>query len=309
MEWVEGPSLHALLHGTRATARTIEQRLGFVVQAAETLASLLSTTRSGGNPSLHRDVKPTNCIVNDQRGLVLIDVSTLRLVNDGADALGRHTPEYTAPEVLRAPRSPWTAAADVYALGALTTFCLLGEDPPPAGTFDGARCVAGKLRAAGREADVAAPDALTAHIMATLDPDPLRRPMDLIAWSQRLLELSPEPSPLPRHQAGQRLRSGTPGLRTRSTVPAARGLSRRSLTLLCAACLLTLLLVGALTIGLRPPGYGPNSGLGTGSNGFGSHPSGVASTPGSVGSYTASVGSYPNPVASGGASAPLPSHV
>ena len=45
--------------------------------------------------SLHRDAKPTNCIVTGYRGLVLIDVSTVRPLADGFDLAGLHTRAYT----------------------------------------------------------------------------------------------------------------------------------------------------------------------------------------------------------------------
>ena len=60
---------------------------------------------------------------------MLIDVTTLRRLDDGFDTAGMHTPAYTAPEVLAAPNQPRSLAADAYALGALTVFCLTGRDP------------------------------------------------------------------------------------------------------------------------------------------------------------------------------------
>ncbi|MEV0315497.1 serine/threonine protein kinase [Nonomuraea fuscirosea] len=193
MEWVEGPTLHARLAGTRADTSTLGERLGCVAQVAETLAGLLSTTRSGGNPSLHRDVKPGNCIIHAERGLVLIDVSTLRLIDDGYDDAGRHTPSYTAPEVLAAPHLPRAASADVYSLGALAFFCLTGDDPPPADSPGAAARIAATLRAVVEAAGVPHPDRLTAHVLTALDSDPARRPTDLRDWSDGLLEAAGSP--------------------------------------------------------------------------------------------------------------------
>ncbi|WP_062437183.1 serine/threonine protein kinase [Herbidospora daliensis] len=181
MEWVEGPTLQVLLGGRPAEAGTIGGRLGYIGQAAEALSALASVTRSGGNPSLHRDVKPSNCIVHPERGLVLIDVSTLRLVDDGHDPVGWHTPGYTAPEVLAAPHLPRAVAADVYSLGALAFFCLTGHNPPVTDPRE-------PIVRAAASAGVDAPDALAAHISAALDPDPARRPQDLLAWSRNLIE-------------------------------------------------------------------------------------------------------------------------
>ncbi|MEU4835071.1 protein kinase [Streptosporangium sp. NPDC023615] len=188
MEWVEGPTLQALLGGVRATRATIRERLEHVAHVCEALASLASMTRSGGNPSLHRDVKPTNCIVHAVRGVVLIDVSTLRLIDDGHDSAGRHTPAYTSPEVLAAPHLPRSVAADVYSLGALAFFCLTGQDPPAADTPGAAGYIAGELRAVAEEAGVGDPGRLTSHLLTTLDAQAARRPKDLRNWARDLRE-------------------------------------------------------------------------------------------------------------------------
>ncbi|MER5643711.1 protein kinase [Streptosporangium sp. NPDC002524] len=188
MEWVEGATLQDLLAGDRARDDTVRDRLLHVVQAGEALAGLASMTRSGGNPSLHRDLKPSNCIVHARRGLVLIDVSTLRLVDDGYDFTGWHTPPYTAPEVLAAPHLPRTVAADVYSLGALAFFCLTGQDPPAADVPDGAAYIELELRAVAGEAGVGDRDRLTSHVLTALNVDASRRPADLRRWSRGLLE-------------------------------------------------------------------------------------------------------------------------
>ena len=183
MEWVDGPTLRELCGGKPASQATVHGLLGHVGQAAAALADLASTDRSAGNPSLHRDLKPSNCIVNARRGLVLIDVSSLRLLDDGFDVAGWHTPQYTAPEVRAAPHRPRTAAADVYSLGALAAFCLTGE------SLDSDADNRTVLERAARRAGVADPVKLAAHIMTTLDPNPDRRPTDPTAWGQRLVRL------------------------------------------------------------------------------------------------------------------------
>ncbi|MEV0388482.1 protein kinase [Nonomuraea sp. NPDC050643] len=188
MEWVEGPTLHALLAGTRARGDTVRERLRHVAQAGEALAGLASVTRSGGNPSLHRDLKPANCIVHARRGLVLIDVSTLRLIDDGYDFTGWHTPPYTAPEVLAAPHLPRTVAADVYSLGALAFFCLTGQDPPAADAPGGAAYIERELRAVTEEAGVGEGGHLATRILTALDVDASRRPADLRRWSRDMLK-------------------------------------------------------------------------------------------------------------------------
>ncbi len=187
MEWVDGPTLHESVYGRPVTARTLPERLGWVAQAAGAMAELQSVTRTGGNPALHRDIKPTNCILNPERGLVLVDVSTLRPVDDGADPLGRHTPPYTAPEVLQAPRDPRDARADVYSLGALAYFCLTGTDPPVAGFGD---AVGAEAVAAVRAAGVRNAEAVVRHLASALAADPAQRPTDVRQWARRLGDLA-----------------------------------------------------------------------------------------------------------------------
>jgi eukaryotic-like serine/threonine-protein kinase len=179
MEWVPGSTVSRLVGGAPATRASLPQRLRWVTDLAAALHTMHSQTRAGGNPVLHRDVKPANCIVSPERGLVLVDVSTVRPLADGRDPDGRHTPGYTAPEVLRDPYAPRSPASEAYALGALACYCLTGTDPGPAPDR-----VA--LRRAARRAGVGRPSAFTGLLLSALDPDPLRRPADLSAWAASL---------------------------------------------------------------------------------------------------------------------------
>ncbi|WP_436525367.1 serine/threonine protein kinase [Actinoplanes sp. HUAS TT8] len=189
MEWIDGPALADLLGGEPATAATIGQRMQYVREVAEALHELHVASRASGNPSLHRDVKPGNCIVNPARGVVLIDVGGMRTLDDGFDPAGMHTAAYTAPEILRNPYRPREAAGDRYALGALAVFCLLGEDPPAAGAAL-PDLVAPRIRAVARTAGVADPDALVAHVLAMLRSDPASRPDSGPAWATQLQPLA-----------------------------------------------------------------------------------------------------------------------
>jgi serine/threonine protein kinase len=185
MEWVDGPTLDELCrHRPAATARMVRLRLWHVAQVAQAVAALSSHTRSGGNPSLHRDIKPANCVVSPQRGVVLVDTTTLRPVDDGFDPHGLHTPQYTAPEALAAPNRPRSVATEMYAVGALAAFCLAGRDPVPG---EDQRAALSRIAAA---AGIADPAALAAHIAAALDPGPHRRPANLAAWAAELVRLT-----------------------------------------------------------------------------------------------------------------------
>jgi hypothetical protein len=202
MEWVPGPTLADELSGVPASAATLDQRLAHVQHVAEALHSLHSRTASAGNPTLHRDVKPTNCILDPRRGVVLVDVGTMRRMDDGYDHDGLHTPAYTAPEVLANPRAPRAAASDLYSLGALAYFCVVGEDPPVSDQPAAAEQIHSRLLAAARAAQVADVNAFVGHLRLMLDPAAHERPSDAMSWSRRLRSLAaPRPARFPPGRA------------------------------------------------------------------------------------------------------------
>jgi len=221
MDWVEGPTLRQLVAGRPATAATIMERLRYIGQLAGALADLMPMN---ANASLHRDVKPGNCIIHPRHGLVLIDVTTLRRTDDGFDPSGMHTPEYSAPEVRAAPRRPRTTATEMYSLGAVAAFCLTGFDPDTAGPdLSRTRWLAGLMHAAS-EAGVSEPDTFVRHLVSAMDPDPSRRPTDLVAWSQTLIQLAVRTPPSRSAPASSLHRQRRGGAPTRGR----RTLGRRS---------------------------------------------------------------------------------
>lgn len=201
MDWIDGPTLAELIDGHAASPATIAQRAALIVDSAAAVTELHTASQQTGNLTVHRDIKPSNCIVHPARGVVLIDVSTMRLAGDGYDPAGLHTAAYTAPEVLRNPRAPRQPAADRYALGALAVYCLTGTHPPPAGTAV-AELVAAPLVRVLRHAAVTNADTVAAHLLTMLDAHPGRRPTDATAWADRLQRtLTPtEPAPPSRRR-------------------------------------------------------------------------------------------------------------
>jgi serine/threonine protein kinase len=220
MEWLDGPTLHEAVRGAPVTAQNLGRRLGYLEDAASALAALASTSRSAGNPSLHRDVKPANCIVTADRGLVLIDVSTVRLLDDGFDPAGLHTPGYTAPEVLDAPHRARTPASDMYALGALALFCLTGREPAPVRDANAALRLQHELSLGLHEAGLSDPAALAAHVVAAVDPDPARRPRDPVDWSRQARLLAAR-----RARPGRRLGWVAAGIAAGTALVVAAGVS------------------------------------------------------------------------------------
>ena len=120
MEAIDGLDLahHLEAHGPLSPART--RSLGAA------LAGALHQLHAKGY--LHRDVKPANVLLTEDRGPVLVDlgmvvaVDSTRYTQTGV-VLG--TPAYLAPELFdRAGSSP---ASDVFALGLVLHECLSGE--------------------------------------------------------------------------------------------------------------------------------------------------------------------------------------
>jgi serine/threonine protein kinase len=190
MEWVPGRTLFEEIGGIAAAPTTLGQRLRYLRDVAHALNELHSRPGAGGLPALHRDVKPTNCILDPARGLVLVDVGTIRLLEDGYDHFGFHTPAYTAPEVLDNPRAPRRASSDLYSLGTLAYFCVLGEDPPVAGRPGADQLLRRNLLAAARTARVADAVGFVDQLRLMLHPQPDRRPSDPLAWVRRLRQLA-----------------------------------------------------------------------------------------------------------------------
>lgn len=253
MEWIAGPSLDEhIINGAPA----LPPRLGYIRDLAEAIDSLHSITSTSGNPILHRDIKPGNCLLHPQRGLVLVDLGTLRRVDDGYDPLGPHTLNYTAPEVLRDPRNPRSFASDRYALGAVAYFCLVEDDPPAASDLLARRAMLAELTAAGRRLRAPAPEALADHIMEMLHPSPRRRPHTCVRWAEQavILATSGAADWKVRRRRRRSIRAVIGGLVAIGTAAVAAGLSLRrppsvdALTLLEIIGLLIVLSACALVI-------------------------------------------------------------
>lgn len=193
MEWISGRTLTDELAGATATAATMDARLTHLQHITEALHAVHVRTAYGtvGTPALLRDVKPDNCVIDAARGAVLVDVGTLRLIEDGYEHPGFQHPGYTAPEVLDDPTAPREASGDLYSLGALAYFCVVGADPPPlSGRPDAERMIGRRLMAVARAARVADPHGFVDHLRLMLHPQPDERPADAVAWARRLRELS-----------------------------------------------------------------------------------------------------------------------
>jgi len=129
LELVEGERID---HYCDSRRLTIEQRLALF---ADVLAAV---SHAHSHLIIHRDIKPTNILVDKTGRVKLLDFGIAKMIEDeawdtGLTAITRDgggqslTPEYAAPEQWRG--EPVTTATDVYALGVLLYQLLVGRHP------------------------------------------------------------------------------------------------------------------------------------------------------------------------------------
>ena len=128
LEYIDGEPIDEYC---QRLALTVEARLRLMLDV------LAAVAQAHNRLILHRDLKPTNILVNKSGEVKLLDFGIAKLLDDasaGQTALTAHagnafTPEFAAPEQVQA--GDVTTATDVYALGVLM-YILLGGDHPTA---------------------------------------------------------------------------------------------------------------------------------------------------------------------------------
>jgi serine/threonine-protein kinase len=130
MEYVHGPSLEDVIMeaANRGEFIGVPRALSIVRALAEGLGAV----HSAG--FIHRDVKPTNVLIEDETGRpVLLDFGLARSpARASSKSIGAGTPWYMAPEQLddeEARELELSARTDVYALGC-TAYEVMTASPP-----------------------------------------------------------------------------------------------------------------------------------------------------------------------------------
>jgi serine/threonine protein kinase len=118
MEWIEGPTLHELIHKGSIPVRKVAH-LG--MQLCDALAYAHS------HKILHRDIKPGNIMINQDDQVKVADFGLARPITGEAEENPFGTPDYAAPEIMA--RQAVDQRADIFAAGVVIYEMLTGRVP------------------------------------------------------------------------------------------------------------------------------------------------------------------------------------
>jgi len=119
MEWIEGRSLHDLIHKGTLSLR---KATNLAMQLCEAL------TFAHDHQIIHRDIKPGNIMVNDSDHVKVADFGLARPISDEAEQENPFgTPDYAAPEIRGG--SVVDHRVDIYAAGVVLYEMLTGTIP------------------------------------------------------------------------------------------------------------------------------------------------------------------------------------
>ncbi len=222
MDWVDGQDLPDVIASQPATPATIAARVGYIRDVASVVRAFHSRSLSQGNPVQDCDIKPDNCMLRASDGrVVVIDITSMRLVDDPRESFGWLTRLYAAPEARTDPKARRSPAVDVYSLGGLAVYCLLGEavelgedgtgGPVTWSTFTRDHAaLQERLVSLGRDLGVADPDAFAETAIEPLAYDGHERPNNVEMWADRLAALAvPGPAPAPEPPGAALATSGS----------------------------------------------------------------------------------------------------
>lgn len=116
MEWIEGPTLHELIHQGSIPVRKVAH-LG--MQLCDALAYAHS------HKILHRDIKPGNIMINQDDQVKVADFGLARPITGEAEENPFGTPDYAAPEIMA--RQAVDQRADIFAAGVVLYEMLTGR--------------------------------------------------------------------------------------------------------------------------------------------------------------------------------------
>jgi len=118
MEWVEGETLHTLIHKGCIPVR---KAASLAMQLCDALAF------AHHNKILHRDIKPGNIMINEDDQVKVADFGLARPITGEAEENPFGTPDYAAPEILG--KGAVDQRADIFAAGVVLYEMLTGRVP------------------------------------------------------------------------------------------------------------------------------------------------------------------------------------
>lgn len=135
MEFIDGPTLDEWMEAGPRPGETVEERIADTERIFRGILSAVSYAHRKG--LVHRDLKPQNVLLEDNDGVLnpkVLDFGIAKLMEDQKAASltrtgwGMGTPEYMAPEQLKAARDVDTRA-DIWALGCILYAMFVGKSP------------------------------------------------------------------------------------------------------------------------------------------------------------------------------------
>lgn len=118
MEWVEGPTLHEIIHQGVVPPKKAGD---YIIQLCDALSY------AHNQRLLHRDIKPGNIMVNAEGRVKVTDFGLARPITGEAEENPYGTPEYAAPEILG--KGAVDQRVDIYAAGMVLYEMLTGRVP------------------------------------------------------------------------------------------------------------------------------------------------------------------------------------
>jgi predicted Ser/Thr protein kinase len=167
MQYIEGNPLGDTVRGNGPLGDVSAARLWL------TMAGALAAAHDKG--VLHRDVKPSNILLDPEAIPHLLDFGIARTSGDAtltATGMMIGTPDYLAPETARTGVS--STASDAWQLAATVSFALTGK--PPRGIKDNAMAALAAASQAQPCSELPTNSAHRALLVSALDPDPSARP-------------------------------------------------------------------------------------------------------------------------------------
>jgi serine/threonine-protein kinase len=177
MTWADGPTLHQVV---REGGASLSERAAWVAQVADAVGHLHSGADTAGMSLLHRDVKPSNIVIDPSRGAILVDYGLLRVEEPTLTEVPAWTGPYLAPEA-HADKTRTSRASDMWSVAATAYFSLTGEHPTP---FEPQRMR--ERLAASIQGQVASVDDVTDLVAGVLERRPEERPRNPAAWGRNL---------------------------------------------------------------------------------------------------------------------------